>query len=901
MLRTGFAILLLLAAGGSFGAPPPITEAEKAACEIVADHLARGPVAFAERMAATAPFAGMSQPGLLAEIEARVGPHEGSWWELRTSDASFAEHGAVFHVVFSSGVEEVVILDLEREKDRWMIRGLRSLAEGVKLPDGAMRKREGLRALIPARSEASQTSLGEFIDLRTAWLLLLAPLLSIAGAFLRQAMPKTSALILVLSLVSFLLPVISLIDPRWSDRIAGAKLQPSITAPAAAGPPPDASIMAMGSLVPVRRALASGSPVDTSSLDPVAAEVAALWIAATTVGRVPPADTRKVLEALKILGESPLASLVRARLDADAGKNEDARRHYEAVHREGPWHDALWVESLQVSPPPTAGNPNALLEKKESRDAELYYARSISRLLAGNEARARKAFQEAWSMLPMSREQMIHSVFADYLKDPGISVLVNLNRPDEQKRADFSLARSPLRTPPATRSVACGTLVRLTIGSSGLDIPGGASIAPAATEAVSGRELERAVVAEAMRSAESLNAPSLASASMQRTVESAIEGLSDHNRWQRVLDLTATITPDAENAPPSLLAWRVRALIRTGSVAEARTLATSRAFQNVMQRTPEAGALIEMAGHLAGVGAWNEAIEMMKTAGAVPEAPDVSPRLSQLALRRQLAESIPVAKTEHFIIHTTPSVPATVPERVGDLLEAELKRVSSRFGLTQFRPVRVNVLGWEDFSRELTGSDHILGFYDGEITIPFGEVVAFREGVVAILTHEMTHAVIAQATRDNAPRWFHEGLAGRMELKERQENIFDQQRGRPFMALELLDATLESGFDDAAVSDAYLIGQTFIHFLEGRYRPDSVNRLVAAFREGKNTDEAVAGVTGKSLAALDHEFREWGQTHSSAFLDPRPWPYMAFYSLSIDPRVRQGIRFSRPRPEGKKP
>src|SRR3954447_16271017 len=105
MRKTLVTIAVLFVCTGALASAPPLSEAEKVACEIVADHLARGPKAVVDRLAATSPFSTVSPAEALAEITARLGPPDGAVWELRTSAAAFADHGAVFHVDFPSGAE----------------------------------------------------------------------------------------------------------------------------------------------------------------------------------------------------------------------------------------------------------------------------------------------------------------------------------------------------------------------------------------------------------------------------------------------------------------------------------------------------------------------------------------------------------------------------------------------------------------------------------------------------------------------------------------------------------------------------------------------------------------------------------------------------------------------------
>ncbi|HEX6160209.1 MAG TPA: hypothetical protein VF111_08595, partial [Thermoanaerobaculia bacterium] len=153
---------------------------------------------------------------------------------------------------------------------------------------------------------------------------------------------------------------------------------------------------------------------------------------------------------------------------------------------------------------------------------------------------------------------------------------------------------------------------------------------------------------------------------------------------------------------------------------------------------------------------------------------------------------------------------------------------------------------------------------------------------------------VAQATGDNAPRWFQEGLAQRMELVRDQSNAFGDGTVIP---LPLLDAVMESARDPETIRGAYATALTTIHFFEDRFGPDAPMRLVQAFAKGSNSDDALTATLSADAATLDPQFREWGATHAMAFATNEKFPYHHWYSPDVDPRIRAGFRFSR-RPGG---
>ena len=69
-----------------------------------------------------------------------------------------------------------------------------------------------------------------------------------------------------------------------------------------------------------------------------------------------------------------------------------------------------------------------------------------------------------------------------------------------------------------------------------------------------------------------------------------------------------------------------------------------------------------------------------------------------------------------------------------------------------------------------------------------------------------------------------------------------------------------------------------------------IAKLATEFARG---GDAVLKVTGKSLDALNADFREWGFHHNGEFALDERWPYDDLYSPGIDPRIRAGFKFGK--------
>ena len=539
---------------------------------------------------------------------------------------------------------------------------------------------------------------------------------------------------------------------------------------------------------------------------------------------------------------SPLSHLVRARLAQAEGK--DASAHFDLVH---PVRDDVLLEARLF----------ARMRDLGSRDAEAYYRDPSF-----------ESFVTAWRLEPKPREELVRD--GTLLNDLRVKTFISFYSASEPVLRSRVLASQPLAWPASAKAFVCGERLRVEIGNAALVVPNGAALAPKDARVVAATHDERRrdalALAEAQELLEKKSIPS------RPVLARAVAALVRHNRWNDVLKLT----DDA--VPPELLHVRIRALLRAHRVDDARKLAETRQAGDPVTR-------IAIAEAMSNAGQWSTAETLFRSVSSEPQLVEI--RLKQLQLRRALATSAQTIATQHFDIRHDATINPAIASRIGDLLEAELARLQQKLPRTELRKVTVNVLRWEDFSGDITLSDHILGLYDGEILFPFAAVERFKPAVVSVITHELAHAILAQATGDNAPRWFQEGVATRMELVPRQENAFSGTPSELVLPVTLLDAVMEKNSDP----QAYVVAQTFIRFLEDAYGPAAIATLAGEFAKGTNSDDALTKLTGKSLEALNADFRQWGFHHNGEFVNDEPWPYQDLYSPAVDPRIRDAFKF----------
>ncbi len=847
--------------------PRPISEPEREAVAIAAAFLSRGPAAIEERLAPDAPLRALRREDALAELAVRTGPRDGARWTLQTAGGDQGD--VAFRVTFPSGYEDGLLFRMAKSGDRWTLREMLTLAED------------------PAAAKAAPTPASSPGRFPSRAMLILAAFLGALSLLLVARSRLLGGIALVLAVVAAAAAI-------YVPRIARA---------------PEAStrtFVELRSLLPLREALARGDdPAIPTGISAAARETGMLWILQSGATLAVPGNDRDPLAGLTTVSRTPLAEVVRARLALGSGSPDVASAAFTRALAIRPQRDDIVVEaatSFGVKSEAATFLDDARFDP--SRDPRLHYARAL-RAAATDQNTAHRHLRTAWTLKPFAREELVGEPrLLPLLKDVRTMSLISYYGAEEPLERSPSLAKTPIPLPRDAQALVCGNFLRIQIAGAALDVPGGASLAPANARVVPATYWKRQDDEAALRDAKTLleqRARSRTGGGQPRRLRAA-QALADHNRWPELIALTDDITPQNSFVPPRLITLRIWALLRADRDADARALANGAAVEELMARGTFPGTLLAIGDALASRGSrgtdhssWDISEKLYRTIRSPEQQTIVAARLKQLGLRRALATSGVTIATQHFDVRHDPSMNPAIAGRIGELLEAELARLRRRLTGDSPAPrrVTVNVFYWDDFREGITGGDHILGLYDGEILFPFGVVNQFKPEIVAVITHELTHAIVAQATADNAPRWFQEGLAQRMELVPQHENAFHETAASLVIPVPLLDAVMENATDLATMENGYRVAQTFIRFLESRYGDNAIRKLMASFAAGKNTEDAVGELTGKSLDTLNRDFRDWGFANSATFVNTEPWPYRDLYSPGVDPRIKAGFKWSR--------
>lgn len=855
-------VCALAFAGARAGADVrPPSEAERVAVQTAASYLDRGPEAVYENLAPTSPLKALRKEDALVEIETRLGPPAGASWELQTVVPALKDETAAFNVSFPSGIDDVVAFEMTREQK---IVNIRTLADPSPTPP-----------LFPPETKSEGEESPEVIARRTRLFALLLGFGGVLLAILSANVLKHHAGI-ARSLMA--LGVLAVAGGGW----LGVKddLQQQAAAKAAPAEKKDGYIR-IGSLLPFRRALAAGNAADLDrtyrevAIGGLAKKMATLWKAQYDLEQMKLAEVDAALRDFPAPSNVPLAEILRGRKAFQQAKEVDAVVAYEHAISLGPGRDGLWMETAQALD--TLGFDERAegylrrLRDIGSRDAAVYYSQAMIAAVHDREDDAEKGLETGWMLRPAERANLVRAgALWSTLRRPKITPLVQLNAAAEATFASPAAWSRPITIPLTAMARVSGDYLDLQIGQQELAVPGGACLAPVGTPIVDAGLWVRAEEEKGLQDFPQLltvahTTGAYAQPLLRRRILRCGNALAVHHRWNDLLQLTDGLDGKAEHVPVEVAFLRDYAFQRTDRVPEAKLLMMQLAQSPVVKRKNSPQLYAEIGEMLALLDEYDAAVKLLDRAMSAHATGALDQEVAKIQMNKRLATKFATVTSPHFVIHYPDDIPQDFAQRMATILESELKRMQRYVPTPNFRPTVVNMLWWQDFRSTYTGNDFILGFYQGKITVPLAGISDFVPEAVAILTHELTHAMIGQATNEQAPPWFQEGMAQRMEMAGYRPNAFNMYEDQKLLSVSVLDAVLHGSPDPEMIGEAYIVSQTIIRYIEATYGPQGLAKMLAAYRDGATTEEAIKQLSGLSVADFDTKLRAWGRTGTKIF------------------------------------
>jgi tetratricopeptide (TPR) repeat protein len=845
--------------------PRPVSERERRGIELALDYAAQGPSAWLPALSPDSPLGKLTGAEAQAEIAARVGPAAGTTWTLYTAAAD--DGTVVFGLEYPSGLEETIVLSVEPvgEDGQLRLRDVRCLLD-ERAPDGPLpgHPRPAPSSGAPSGGGAAAPRAAGMAAPGAALALALLGLAGL-GACRRPELRLVHRAVAATAIAG----VVTLLAFACHD----AKVAPA--APVASTGP-----ARLGALAPLRAALAGTAPVDVSQLvATLPAEVARagrIWQIADLLGRREYERARVLLAGLPSPNHVPMVSLLRGRLALFLGDAKHATEAFDEALLLGPDHDGLRLEAAGAEL--LAGEPgNALVHlgtaaAQGARNADVYYVLA-SLEMGWDDAveRAEAALRIAWSLAPVTRGRLFGDAFLAALaaRPTAFPTFAFGATVEPIVRNTLTARGGPLLLPASAQARVAGSGLAITVGSDAatateFGLAGAAALAPAGTPvedaaATGRRQEERALARFAELVARGLDPASLATPHGRQQAEETAAALARHNRWSDAERLTNGLT--GTEVATNLIRIRAQALLRLGRATEARDLMINLATREVALARRNPGTLVDLAELCAQTGEHQLAIRLLHKAQAIAPRVVRASRVRQLEAEAALLADGESLASKTFDLLYPKATGATYPKQLAGVLESERARLARLVPETQPPPrVKVQLYNFEQFMQNYSADGvPVIGIYDGKVRVPFADVPSLHPQLVSILSHEVTHAMIAEHTHDQAPHWFQEGLAQHLETSAAVVNpIPDLVKSDRILAFSVLEDVL-SGFSEAQfVEIAYDQSAWFLHFLEARYGVAKIRGLLDAFAGGATTDEAILAVYGMPATELDRAFRVWG-------------------------------------------
>ncbi|MEO7921685.1 MAG: hypothetical protein ABIT01_19645, partial [Thermoanaerobaculia bacterium] len=450
-----------------------LSEPEREAVKLAVAYLAQGPEAWWGSLSRLSPLRALGHDVALREIEVRAGPTDGARWELRTLDAATPEGCALFSVDFPSGLDELLLFRFVKQHDGLKLDTVRTLAE-----PSAWNKPPKVDPNAAAASPAPVPFYFRY------------PFASSVAGFVFALLLVFSGLVLVPArFPSFVLTVAgSLLGSGAALLFFHAVSNPEL--PPVAAPKKPAirdAFPKLAALLPLRKAMEAngGGALRTPRLPEgsEAAEVARIWSVQRNLQADALEPARRTLQSFPAPSMNPWVEMLKGRLAFLQHREADTVVAYEQALAMGPVHDGVLLEAAQIVTLLSFESPsitfNGLLGKIVSRAAEVHYqlaqvAANLHQLPA-----AEKEFLTGWALRPLAHRELFETSWDwELMHRPAINALLRLDSPKEPIVVAEEKSKRALELPAGATPHLCGRLLRITLGTSEVSVPGGAELAP---------------------------------------------------------------------------------------------------------------------------------------------------------------------------------------------------------------------------------------------------------------------------------------------------------------------------------------------------------------------------------------------------------------------------------------
>jgi len=254
-------------------------------------------------------------------------------------------------------------------------------------------------------------------------------------------------------------------------------------------------------------------------------------------------------------------------------------------------------------------------------------------------------------------------------------------------------------------------------------------------------------------------------------------------------------------------------------------------------------------------------------------------------------------ETEHFVIKSS-EADKVLAAWLADYLEKWFAEYRQKYGYAPNSKVLVEIIASREmFSGRVLALPGLPGAAQGASTGPLlvipspqadGKVQVYNWA--SVVRHELTHVFNLQHSDYRVPIWLTEGLAVRAEESHRFAAHKELLQSR-YLAGTLYDlSTIARGYHNFAQPEevilAYFQGWLYVEYLISKFGEDVIPQLLAAYRQGLTTPDALRRVCGMEQAVVEQGYRDYLRDYLRHL--PRPEPPLSLAELEAAVRREPG-------------
>lgn len=201
----------------------------------------------------------------------------------------------------------------------------------------------------------------------------------------------------------------------------------------------------------------------------------------------------------------------------------------------------------------------------------------------------------------------------------------------------------------------------------------------------------------------------------------------------------------------------------------------------------------------------------------------------------------------HFTLRYDGALDQDLVAQLTDFLEDRFRELTQSYRHAPSQSITVLLYPQQAFHDVTQAGSEIAGLYDGKIRVPMGGLKRLDPEAKRVLTHELTHAIVASKTRGNCPRWLQEGLAQAAEPRTLRRSDVSALKG-----------TVRAGSPETWPDRAftYPAALAFTRFLEERRGFDLLVVLLGRLGAGETPDAALSELYSATFAELAADWAE---------------------------------------------